>query len=91
MVRINRQSHIFAAKILGVDRGTVSDRLDAYAHNCLDDLTDHARPSHHLPFVLRAELEKIVSGAKQSTSYELVESVEKRTGGSTASRMHAAC
>ena len=43
MVRVNRQSPIFTAKMLGVDRGTVSDWLDAYREG-LDGLADDARP-----------------------------------------------
>ena len=79
MVRVDRQSPTFAAKMLGVDRGTVSDRLDAYARNGLDGLADDARPGRP-PFVPRAELEKIVGGAKRFTAYEFIELVEKKTG-----------
>ena len=79
MVRVNRQSPIFAAKMLGVDRGTVSDWLDAYARNGLDGLADDARPGRP-PFVPRVELEKIVGGANRFTAYEFVELVEKKTG-----------
>ena len=79
MVRVNRQSPTFAAKMLGVDRGTVSDRLDAYARNSLDGPADDARPGRP-PFVLRAKLETIVGGAKRFTAYEFVELVEKKTG-----------
>ena len=79
MVYVNRQSLTFTAKMLGVDRGTVSDWLDAYARSGLDGLADDARPGRP-PFVPRAELEKIVDGAKRFTAYEFVELVEKRTG-----------
>lgn len=65
--------------MLGVDRGTVSDWLDAYTRNCLDDLADDTRPGHP-PFVPRAELEKIVGSAKRLTAYWSVGLVEKRTG-----------
>ena len=77
MVRINRQSPTFEAKMLGVDRGTVRDWLDAYARNSLDGLDD-ARPGRP-PFVPRAELEKIVGDVKWFTVYEFVELVEKKT------------
>ena len=79
MVRVNRQSPTFAAKMLSVDRCIVSDWLDAYVRNGLDGLADDARPGRP-PFVPRAELEKIVGGAKRLTAYEFVELVEKRTG-----------
>ena len=48
MVRVNRQGPTFAAKMLGVDRGTVSDWLDAYARNGLDGLADDARSGRPL-------------------------------------------
>ena len=79
MVRVSRQSPTFAAKMLGVDRGTVSDWLDAYARNGLDCLADDARPGRP-PLVPRAEMERIVDGAKRLTAYEFVELVEKKTG-----------
>ncbi len=65
--------------MLDIDHGTVSDWLDAYARNGLDSLADDARPGRP-PFVPRAELEKIVGGAKRFTAYEFVELVERRTG-----------
>ena len=79
MVHVNRQSPTFAAKMLGVDRGTVSDWLDAYARNGLDGLADDARPGRP-PLVPRAKLEKIVGDSKRFTAYEFVELVERRTG-----------
>ena len=78
MVYVNRQILTFAAKMLGVDRGTVSDWLDAYARNGLDGLADDARPGRP-PLVLRSKLEKIVGGSKRFTAYEFVELVEKKT------------
>ena len=89
MVRVNRQSPTFAAKMLGVDRGTVSDWLDAYARNGLGGFADDARPGRP-PFVPRAEPEKMVGGAKRFTAYEFVELVEKKTG-VEYSRPHARC
>ena len=44
IVRVNRQSPTFTAKMLGVDRGTVSDWLDAYECNSLDGFADDMRP-----------------------------------------------
>ena len=44
MVHVNGQSPTFAAEMLGVDRGTVSDWLDAYDREGLDGLADDARP-----------------------------------------------
>ena len=79
MVHVNRQIPTFAAKMLGVDRGTVSDWLYAYARNGLDGLADDARLGRP-PFVPRAELEKIVGDAKRFTAYEFVELVKERTG-----------
>ena len=79
MVRVNRQSPIFAAKMLGVDRGTVSDWLGAYDRNGLDGLADDARPGRP-PFVPRKQLEKIIGDTKRLAAYEFVELVEKRTG-----------
>ena len=56
MVRVNRQSPTFAAKMLGVDRGTVSDWLDAYECNSLDGFADDMRPG--LPLSSRAPSSK---------------------------------
>jgi transposase len=79
MVRVNRQSPIFAANMLGVDRGTVSGWLDAYDRKGLDGLADDARPDRP-PFVPRDQMRRIIGGAKRFTTYRLVELVEKRTG-----------
>ena len=76
---VNRQSLTFAAKMLGVDRGTVSDWLDAHARNGLNDLADDAGPGRH-PLVPRANLEKRVDGAKRFTAYEFAELVKRKTG-----------
>ena len=78
MVRVNRQSPIFAAEMLGVDRGIVSDWPDAYDRKGPDGLADDARPGHP-PFVPRGKLKKIIGGAKRLTAYEFVELVKKRT------------
>ena len=75
---VNRQRYTFAAKMLGVDRGTVSDWLDAHARNGLNDLADDG-PGRH-PLAPRARLEKRVDGAKRFTAYEFVEMVKKKTG-----------
>ena len=66
--------------MLGIDRGTISNWLDAYAYNCLDDLADDVK-SGRPPFVSRDRLEKIFSDAKQFTPYEFVELIEKEAGG----------
>ena len=79
MVRVNRQNPTFAAEMLGVDRGTVNDWLNAYDREGLDGLADDARPGRP-PFVQRDKLEKIVDDAKRFTAYEFVELIEKKTG-----------
>ena len=78
-VRIKGFGVLVAADALGVDRGTVSEWLDAYDRYGLDGLADDARPGR-LHFVPRAELERIVGGAKRFTAYEFVELVERRIG-----------
>lgn len=78
VVRVNGQNTTFAAKMLGVDSDTVSGWLDAYARNDLNGLADDT--PGRLPFVLRADLEKIVGGAKRFTAYEFGRLVEKKTG-----------
>lgn len=79
MVRVKGFAASATADALGVDRGTVSDWLDAYDRECLDGLADDAGPSRP-PLVPRAKLEKIVDGAKRFTAYEFVELVKKKTG-----------
>ena len=76
---VNRQSPTFVAKMLGVDRGTGSDWLDAHARNGLNDLADDAGPGRH-PLAPRAKLEKRVDGAKRFTACEFVELVKKKAG-----------
>ena len=44
MMRVSRQSPTLAAKMLGVDRGTVRNWLDAYDRDGLDGLDDGAGP-----------------------------------------------
>ena len=48
MVRIKGFAASVAADALGVDRGTVSDWLDAYDRDGLDGLADNARPGRPL-------------------------------------------
>ena len=79
MVYVDRQSPPFAVKMLGIDRCTVSDWLDAYTRNGLGCLADDMRPGRP-PLIPRAELEKIVGGFKWFTAYEFAELVEKKTG-----------
>ena len=62
-----------------VSRGTVYAWLAAYDRDGLDGLVDDARPGRP-PFVPRAQLEKMVDGAKRFTALGFVELVEKRTG-----------
>ncbi|MBI1658857.1 MAG: helix-turn-helix domain-containing protein [Thaumarchaeota archaeon] len=78
MVRAKGFAASATADALGLDRGTVSDWLDAYDHNGLDGLADDARPSRP-PLVPRTKMEKIVGGAKWFTAYEFVELVKKKT------------
>ena len=78
IVYVNRQSPTFAAKMLGIDRGTVSDWLDADARNGLNDLADDAGLGRR-PLVPRAKLEKKVDEAKRFTAYEFVGLVKKKT------------
>lgn len=85
MVRVKGFAVLVVADVLGVDRGTVSDWLDAYDHEGLDGLADAARSSRP-PFVPLNELEKIVGGTKQFTAYEFVALVEK--GGVKYSEPH---
>ena len=79
MVRVKEFAASATADALGVDRGTISDWLDAYNRNGLDGLADDARPGRP-PLVPRAKLEKIVDGAKRFAAYEFVELVKKKTG-----------
>ena len=78
MVRIKKYAIFEAASVLGIDRGTVSDWLNAYDCDGLDGLADDARPGRP-PFVPRDQLEKIIGDTKRFTAYRFVELVEKRT------------
>ena len=78
MVHVSRQNLVFAAKMLGIDRGTVSGWLDAYPRNGLDGLTDDVK-SGRCPFMSRDKLEKIVGDVKRFAAYEFFEAVEKKT------------
>ena len=64
MVRVKGFAVSVVADALGVDRGTVSDWLDAYDRKGLDGLADDARPGRP-PFVSREQLERIIGGAKR--------------------------
>ena len=79
MIHVNGKSPTFAAKMLCVDRGTISDWLDAYDHKGLDGLADDARPGR-LPFVPRDRMEKMIGDTKRFTAYEFVELVKKKAG-----------
>ena len=79
MVRVKKFAASATADALGVDRSTVSDWLDAYDREGLDGLADDARPGRP-PLVQRAELERIVDGARRFTAYEFVDLVKKKTG-----------
>ncbi len=79
MVRIKGYTVSVAADVLGVDRSTVYDWLDAYDHKGLDGLADGARPGRP-SFVPRHTLENIINGVKQFTAYGFVKLAEKKTG-----------
>ena len=78
MVHVSWQSSTFTAKMLCIDRDTVSNWLGAYRKG-LGSLADDARPGRP-PFVPRDKLEKIIGGTKRLTAYEFVEMVEEKTG-----------
>lgn len=57
MIHVNGKSPTFAAKMLGVDRGTISDWLGAYDRKGLDGLADDARQGRP-PLVPRDRMER---------------------------------
>ncbi len=79
MVRIKGYTISAAADVLGVDRSTIYDWLNAYDHKGLDGLADGARPGRP-SFVPRHTLENIINGVKRFTAYGFVKLAEKKTG-----------